>query len=237
MVDLGDLREGYADGRELLRVADQITQLRHVQLHGIGVNLSCFSFIHPDTEKMEQLLTLAHALPMTGFPVVSGGNSATLHLMMAGGIPAGVNNLRLGESLLFGKERCCYTFLKDTRRDAFRLSAEIIELKEKPSLPWGEAGVDSYGHLPKTPVDRGLRKRAILALGKQDCDIETMRPMDHGIELLGASSDHMVLDITDSAQSYRIGDPVTFELGYFSLMRAFTSGYVEKRFLEGGVPL
>ena len=58
-----------------------------------------------------------------------------------------------------------------------------------------------------------------------------MRPVDAGVDILGASSDHMMLDVTDSARAYRVGDPVTFELGYFSLMRAFTSAYVDKRYL------
>ena len=232
MVDLGDLREGYMGAEALLTVAQKAEQLSHIRLVGVGTNLSCFSFIHPDTQKMNQLKELAVKLPMTGTPLVSGGNSATLHLMYNGGIPQGVNQLRLGESLLFGKERCCYTFLPGTKRETFVLQAEIIECKTKPSVPWGNSGVDSYGHAPKTPIDRGMRKRAILALGKQDCDVETMRPLDAGIELLGASSDHMVLDITDSPIAYDVGDIVSFELGYFALMRAFTSPYVEKMYCD-----
>lgn len=232
MADLGDLREGYVVDKELLSAAEEITKLRHVRLYGVGTNLSCFSFIRPDNEKMSQLQALAARLPLEGPPIISGGNSATLHLMMEGGLSEGINNLRLGESLLFGKERCYYSFLQGTRRDAFILSAEVIELKEKPSLPWGEVGTDSYGRYPSKPTDRGIRKKAILALGKQDCDSETMQPLDRGIQLLGASSDHMMLDVTDSQRDYRVGDWVEFELGYYSLMRAFTSEYVQKSYCE-----
>ncbi|MDR1765732.1 MAG: alanine/ornithine racemase family PLP-dependent enzyme [Lachnospiraceae bacterium] len=239
MADLGDLREGYVDYGELRRVAQMVVRADGLELYGIGTNLSCFSFIHPDTGKMRQLLGLAGLgnetlsaaadVPMSPVAfVISGGNSASLHLMMENGIPPGVNNLRLGESLLFGKERCHYTYLPGTRRDAFILSAEVIELKEKPSVPWGEAGVDSYGNPPPVREDKGVRSRAILALGKQDCDVETMRPVDGAVAILGASSDHMVLDVTDSARRYALGDTVEFELGYFALMRAYTSGYVEK---------
>ena len=234
MSDLGDLREGYVDGDELLRVAEKTSKLRHVRLRGVGVNMSCFSFIHPDTEKMNQLARLAASLPMDEPPVVSGGNSATLHLMMQNGIPSGVNNMRLGESLLFGKERCCYTYLEGTRRDAFLLRAEIVELKEKPSLPWGEIGVDSYGNAPKKRADRGIRKKAVLALGKLDCDIDTMRPVDVNMDILGASSDHLIIDVTDSQKGYKVGDCITFELGYFALMRAFESPYVDEFFIEQG---
>lgn len=233
MADLGDLREGYAEEKELLETAEKTAGLRHVRLYGVGTNLGCFCFVHPDRRKMEELCGLAERLPITEAPVVSGGNSASLRLMAEGGIPAGVNNLRLGESLLFGRERCGYTYLPRTRRDAFLLSAEIIELKEKPSAPWGEIGKDSYGRYPAPPKNRGIRKRAILALGRQDCDPETMRPIDPAITILGASSDHMILDVTDSGIDYRVGDQISFELGYFSLLRACTSAYVEKRYLAG----
>lgn len=231
MADLGDIREGFVDYDDLLQVAERTARLPNIELYGIGTNLSCFSFVHPDTEKLLQLQELATRLPMQGAPVVTGGNSASLHLMLQNGVPEGITNFRLGESLLFGKERCCYTYLPGTNSDAFILDAEIIELKEKPSLPWGEVGVDSYGNYPKTPVDRGIRQKAVLALGKQDCDLETLRPVDTGIEILGASSDHMILDITDSPRAYRVGDTISLELGYFSLLRAFTSRYVQKRFI------
>ena len=56
--------------------------------------------------------------------------------------------------------------------------------------------------------------------------------MDEGIILLGASSDHLMLDITDSERDYKVGDTVELELGYFSVMRAFTSRYVEKEYIE-----
>ena len=41
-----------------------------------------------------------------------------------------------------------------------------------------------------------------------------------------------MLDITDSERDYKVGDTVELELGYFSVMRAFTSRYVEKEYIE-----
>ena len=52
-----------------------------------------------------------------------------------------------------------------------------------------------------------------------------------GVIILGASSDHLMLDVTDSEKEYRVGDIVQLQLGYFSTMRAFTSEYVEKVYL------
>lgn len=231
MADLGDIREGYVDYGELLAAARETAGMRGAELYGLGVNLTCFSFVQPDTEKMAELCALAQRISdAVGFslPVVSGGNSATIDLMLRGGIPEGINNLRLGESVLFGKERAKYQFLPDTFHDVFTLECEIVELKEKPSLPWGQIGVDSYGNRPSL-VDRGPhRLKAVCALGKQDFDAETTLPLDPGILMLGASSDHLMLDLTDSKRSYHVGDSVALQLGYFSTMRAFTSDYVEK---------
>lgn len=231
MIDLGDLREGYINSKQLLDVANKVQKLSNIILYGIGTNLSCFSFIQPTKEKMDILKNIASDLPIKE-PVVSGGNSATIKLMIEGGIPNGINNMRLGESLLFGKERSTYTFLEGTRRDAFILNAEIVELKEKPSIPWGRVGADSYGNIPDMPVDNGIIQRAILAIGKQDCDIETMRAVDPNIEILGASSDYLIVYIKNNENNYKIGSIIQFELGYFSLMRAITSKYVTKNYIS-----
>ncbi|MCI6639858.1 MAG: alanine/ornithine racemase family PLP-dependent enzyme [Pygmaiobacter massiliensis] len=235
MADLGDIREGYVKEEELLQAAVETERLQGVQLYGIGTNLTCFSFVQPDSEKMAELARLRKAVSEAiGRPleIVSGGNSATIDLMMRSGIPSQVDNLRLGESLLFGKERARYTYLPGTDPGAFILECEIVELKEKPSLPWGQIGVDSYGNRPSF-TDRGQhRTKAVCALGKQDFDPETTTPLDPGILILGASSDHLMLDVTDSEHQYQVGDTVALRLGYFSTMRAFTSAYVEKKYLN-----
>lgn len=230
MVDLGDIREGFIDQEELIQVAVETERMEGVHLYGIGVNLTCFSFVQSDSEKMESLSQLSKSIEMKIgrlLEVVTGGNSATLDLMLRGGLSEGVNNLRLGESLLFGKERTNYSFLPNTHKDVFTLHCQIVEVKEKPSIPWGTIGVDSYGDSPSF-IDRGIRTKAICAIGKQDFDVETSTPIDEKIIVLGASSDHLMLDITDCEKTYEVGDIVQFELGYFSTMRAFTSRYVTK---------
>lgn len=235
MADLGDIREGFVDYDELLRVAVETEKLENVELYGLGVNLTCFSFVQPDTEKLAKLVELTRrAGQLIGhpLPIVSGGNSATIDLMLQNGIPDGVNTLRLGESLLFGKERAKYQYLSGTYHDVFTLECQIVELKEKSSLPWGTVGVDSYGNRP-TFIDYGEhRLKAICALGKQDFDPETTTPLNPDIKMLGASSDHLMLDVTDSKIEYHVGDTVSLQLGYFSTMRAFTSDYVKRIYLE-----
>lgn len=235
MADLGDIREGYVDADELIAAAAETERLEGVEIYGVGVNLTCFSFIKYDEEKMAELADIrARVEKAVGHSlcVASGGNSATVALMLDGGIPEGVNNLRLGESVLFGKERANYSYLPGMHRDCFIMEAEIVELKTKPSLPWGTVGADSYGNIPEF-TDRGdKRVKAICALGKQDFDPDICTLQDPGIIMLGASSDHLMLDVTDSETEYKVGDVIRLELGYFSTMRAFTSSYVEKIYVD-----
>jgi predicted amino acid racemase len=47
------------------------------------------------------------------------------------------------------------------------------------------------------------------------------------VEIIGASSDHLLLDLT-KAQTYRVGDTVSFTPDYGALLAASTSPYVSK---------
>ena len=95
-------------------------------------------------------------------PMVSGGNSSSIYLIEQGNLPEGINNLRLGESFLLGNDTAYGTRIPGTVGDALELEAEVIEIKEKPSLPVGEIGVDAFGHRP-TYEDKGIMRRAIVA--------------------------------------------------------------------------
>ena len=229
MVDLGDLREGCFDEEDLAACASFAKEAAGLELYGIGTNLTCFSFVQPDNEKLTRLAGLAEKYDAKTY--VSGGNSATVKLMLNDGIPEGVNSLRLGESVLFGRERAGFTYLPGMYNDAFIAEAEVIECKRKPSYPIGTIGCNSYGVRPEF-TDKGERIRALCAFGRQDIDAETMWPLDEGIEIIGASSDHFVIDITEAARQYKVGDIIRFRLGYFAVMRAFTSCYVEKVYLK-----
>ena len=110
------------------------------------------------------------------------------------------------------------------------LEAQIIELQEKPSVPIGEVGVDAFGQKPFYE-DRGVIKRVILAIGKQDTDQDSLRPLDKNIDILGSSSDHLILDVTKSDKNYKVGDVISFEVGYGGLLKAATSKYVEKYYV------
>ncbi len=235
MVDAGDRREGIADLDHLLCVAELTESLDGVELAGVGTNMTCFAFVQPSTAAYLLLLEAAHAIEDRigrSLDMVSAGNSAAMNLLRDGGVPDGITHYRLGEALLFGKERATYTFLPGTRRDGFVLSAGIIEVQTKASMPTGEIGTDSYGRRPQF-ADKGVRRRAVVAVGRQDIDTDTMRPVDPLCTVEGASSDHLIIDVTDAAHDYQVGDRLELELGYFATMRATTSPYVHLRYRGG----
>ena len=61
-------------------------------------------------------------------------------------------------------------------------------------------------------------------------DIESMEPLDEKIDILGGSSDHIILDVTKSDREYQVGDVVQFVVGYGGMLKTATSPYVEKTY-------
>jgi predicted amino acid racemase len=112
------------------------------------------------------------------------------------------------------------------------LTAEVIEVKWKPALPHQrESG---HAVLEEHPIreDQALRCRAIVAVGTQDVRIEGLSPRTAGMRIIGASSDHLVLDVT--ARPVKVGDKLEFALKYPALMTAMASPYVRKEILPRG---
>ncbi len=234
MIDLGDLREGiFFQNEDLIYEAvEEILAMENINLYGIGVNLTCYGAIIPKNDNLSQLVAIAEKLEAKydiKLEMVSGGNSSSIYLVGKGELPAGINNLRLGESFLLGNDTAYETKLPGTVSDGLILQAEIIELKEKPSLPIGEVGVDAFGEKPYYE-DRGIMKRAIIGIGKQDTDLGSMTPCDPQIEIMGGSSDHIILDVTNADKEYKVGDIVEFELGYGGMLKTATSAYVERAY-------
>jgi arginase family enzyme len=146
-------------------------------------------------------------------------------------MPPGVNNLRIGESILQGGRD---TFFdqpwEELDRNAFLLEGELLEVKVKPSLPIGDTDVDAFGGHPVF-VDRGDRLRGILNLGREDVVVDALIPQTAGVEVLGASSDHLIVDVTEMSPPPRVGDVLRFHMGYAALLAAMTSEYVEKQLM------
>lgn len=233
MVDLGDLREGYFKEEEIYEAVEKILKLKGVKLEGIGTNLTCYGGIIPREENINKLIKIAEKIKDNyniDLETISGGNSSSLHLIFNDNMPEGINQLRLGESLVLGRETAFGNRIEDTFDDAFTIVVEVIELKEKPSIPIGEIGMDAFGNKP-TFIDRGIRKRMICAIGKQDINLENITPVDNDIIILGGSSDHLILDVTNSKIDYSVGDKIRFKLDYGGILSSSTSEYVKRVYI------
>jgi predicted amino acid racemase len=127
MVDLGDLREGVMPG-DLMSFVEACDALSNIRVEGVGVNLTCYGAIMPTTENLGELAQLAEqAQRLLGRPLlVSGGNSSSLDLALAGEMPPAVNTLRIGESILLGLNTLTREPLIDLHVDAFTIWAPVI---------------------------------------------------------------------------------------------------------------
>lgn len=226
MVDLGDRREGVL-AENLKELAAEIIKLDGLKLDGIGTNLGCFAGVLPDEKNTKELIKYKKELEKE-FSIkinrISAGNTATTILLNNNELSSSINNLRIGEGILLGTDIINERLFNNLNHYNFRLRAEIIELKAKPSNPEGEMAFGGKGR-NQILKDQGLRQRAIAAVGKQDIDYHGLYPLDKGIEVLGASSDHLIMDVTDLKRKIAVGDILTFKMNYSAMLRAMTSVY------------
>ena len=226
MVELGDLREGIMPG-DLGNTVRETLRFPNIVLRGIGTNLACRSGVSPDAKNMAELSALADSIDATfgsTLSIVSGGNSGNLPWALSGEDTGRINDLRLGEAILLGRETLHRQPIDGLHTDAITLIAEVVESKAKPSLPWGEIAQTAFGEQPPS-IDRGLISQTILAIGQQDTDPCGLHAPP-GITILGASSDHLIVD--SGGGSLCIGAEMTFQLNYSALVRAMTSPFVVK---------
>lgn len=236
MADLGDLREGFWLRDELTAAAAEVeSRLSGLELAGMGTNLGCYGSVKATPEKMAELVDAARAVEdVIGrrLEILSGGSSTSIHMVLDGTMPPRINQLRLGEALLLGHILGCdMDFL---HRDVFTFRAEVAECRDKPSYPVGELSADSFGCVPHF-TDRGIRRRALLAAGRVDYGSPAdLLPRRKGVEILGASSDHTLLDVEEIRDEIHVGDLLEFDLCYAAMVYLTQAEGVHVVFRQGG---
>lgn len=232
MFDMGDLREGfwYADAE---KIAPEFKAFNgYMKVAGIGANFSCASGVLPSAKNLRALADCGRAVEAAlGRPleVYSGGGTCSYVRMKEGALPDEMNNLRIGEALLLGTDTSFGLVLPELNQDTMRVEAELVEVRTKPTLPVGEIGHDAFGGVPVFE-DRGDRRRGLLAIGKQDVNISGLTPLDAGVSIITASSDHLLVDI-EERPDLRVGDVLSFRPDYTAMLSSSTSPYVTKIFL------
>ena len=233
MVETGDLREGVM-GEQLVEFYSKIFELPHVEVIGLGTNLNCLNGIMPSSDKLVQLSLYKQIIELKfnkKIPWVSAGTSVTLPLMFNKQLPKGVNHFRIGETLFFGLDLFEEKIIEGMHGDVFELFTEIIEMQEKPLTPMGTMTTNPQGEVK--PIDPDLfgqsSYRAILDIGLLDVDPKYLIQEDGEFEILGASSDMLILDLGKNPKNYKVGDLIKFRLKYMGALAILNSDYIEKK--------
>jgi predicted amino acid racemase len=233
MIELGDLREGVM-GEELVDFYASIFELPNIIVNGIGANLNCLHGVLPSEDKLIQL-SLYKQLIETKFgrkiPWVTGGTSVMIPLLFRKQIPAGINHFRIGETLFFGVDLFEGKVIEGMEGEVIKLFAQIIEITEKPKIPIGMLDVNPSGDAFEiNEADYGKKSyRAIIDLGLLDISTDFLIPDDPSMQLIGASSDMMVIDLGDNDNDWNVGDLVSFNMKYMGALAVLNSDYIEKR--------
>ncbi|MGC9459693.1 alanine/ornithine racemase family PLP-dependent enzyme [Vibrio genomosp. F10] len=228
MVELGDLREGIMPNR-VMGFVRKIISLPNIIIRGVGANLACRYGIAPDDQKMALLSSLADEIEATfgiTLDIISGGNSASINWALNHTGNTRINNLRIGEAIFLGCVPLDQNQIEGLHTDAITLTAEVIESKTKPSLPWGTRSTNAFGEKDSIP-NKGMVSQAILALGRQDVCV-TGLGAPQGITITSSTSDHLLVETSDVP--LYVGQKVTFTLDYSALLSSLSSRHILKVF-------
>ena len=218
LIDLGDLRDGiyHSDRRLIMEMAEYVHKSKFLRLAGIAANYNCFSHFLPDDDNMNVMIEIYHSLESlydVEKPIVSCGNSSAVRLLTENkyDIPPEINQYRMGEAIVLGRDPSDNTLIPGYRYDVFTLEAALIEVYEKP-------------------VDGKIMRRGVVSIGKQDLYTDHILPIDKRVKVLGACSDECVIDLSD-AEEYKAGDFVKFRLEYDALMTLFAGNFFSKKYI------
>ena len=212
MVDLETGREGLLPS-EVPQACREVAGLPGLTLKGLGAYFIADSTEESREPALRRLVALAREVEREWdlkLPIISGGSTNVFRALTwrQKHVP-GVSQLRLGTVILLGIASSRGPIrVEELHQDTFVLDAEIIEIK---------------------PRDRLL---GILALGKIDTEASQLFPTLPGVSVLDMSSDHTIVDLSAMSPRPRVGDRLSFELGYTALSRATASPYVRVEYRQ-----
>ncbi len=239
MIELGELREG-VNRDDLMEFYENIFELSHIEVIGIGSNLGCMYGVEPTYDKLLQL-SLYKELISTKFnknlKFLSGGTSITLPLVEDGTVPKDINHFRIGEAVFFGISPLDNQQFKNLSTDTFEFVANIIELEEKDIVPEGIISEANVGHTADyNSEDKSETSvKAILDFGLLDVDKADIEAVDRDISFVGVTSDMLVVDLgsnktLEGDKKYGVGDKLKFKPNYMAVARLLNSKFIDKRF-------
>lgn len=233
MIEMGDLREGVMRD-DLVDFYEKVFRLPGLEVVGLGTNLNCLHGVMPDGDKLIQLALYKQIIELRfkkEIPLVSGGTTVTIPLLLNSQLPEGVNHFRVGEALFFGKDLFSDGVIDGMSDQVMELYTQIIEISEKPMVPTGDLGVNPQGKTAQIKEeDRGKTAyRAIVDIGTLDIQPNYLIPVNDNLTISDASSDMLVLDVGENPEGYKVGDMIRFKLKYMGALGLMSSDYIEKK--------
>lgn len=192
--DTGDRREG-ALTREVEDILHAAAGFNHARLRGVTVNHGCFSGRFPSLgqlrQDMNQMLRWRQKFNHPDLIFSLGGSAAISTLLHTRKAFPGLE-IRIGEAWILGMDPKSRQYIPGLLSESIVIEATILEYKYKPHLPRGlDCSTNAFGEPCPIPP-RGKGWRALLGLGRQDCDIRGLRSPE-GTRILGGSSDYLVV--------------------------------------------
>lgn len=233
MVEIGDLREGIPEDQAIQLIKDA-SKVSGISIEGIGSTLTCFAGVVPDCSHLERMIALRSRIESeTGISLkwISSGATNTLPMALGGTLPSQINDHRIGEGIMLGTDVTDRGVLEGFRSDAFTLTGEVIEVYTKPTVPTGRVAQNVSGHVQHFK-DHGNRKRALVNFGMADVEPTLLTPLTKGVQVLGSTSDHTILDVEDVYEHIKVGSKLDFSPGYGALMRIMSSKYISRMYKE-----
>lgn len=215
MVDWKDSREGVLT-YDVLAYIREIINMHHIHLEGLAFNFMYFNEIAPTEEDVEMINQFVNSVEKAShlkFKTISGGNSSMLLQMLYNDLGK-MNDLRIGETLFRGVETTTNQHLDTLYQNAIILDTEIVEIK------------------PRININNGQQYlQAILDIGNLDTNVDDIKPLYHNVDVLGATSDHLMIDLLNN-DHYQIGDKIQFSLGYKALAQSMFMSHLNRFYLN-----
>ncbi len=233
MIEMGDLREGVMR-EDLINFYEKVFELPAIEVIGIGTNLNCMHGVMPDEDKLIQLALYKQIISLQfdkEIPLVSGGTTVTIPLLLRDQLPKGINHFRVGEALFFGKDLFSEGTIEGMHNDVMELYSQIIEIAEKPKVPSGDLGKNPQGKVANIDKDEYGKTsyRAILDIGYLDINPDHLINIHDDVKIADASSDMLILDVGDNKNNYEVGDFIRFRMKYMGALGIMNSDYIDKK--------
>lgn len=232
-LEFGDLREGVPIG-EIIPFMEKALKFENHKIKGFSANFGCLRESPPKPGILEMFACCIDEIrSRTGYApeIVSIGGSVLWKYLEDGHIPKSVNEIRIGGAIFLGADPGLPEPMAGFHRDAFVIEGRIVEIREKSPVDCEFPNLRKNG-LGESNDREGFRKRAVLDFGYTACPPSGLTPAGNGIEIIGATQDLTVVDVSDSDLKLSVGDKVEFIMNYKSLAMAMICPYLDKTYVK-----